>query len=771
MKKAAALGREILQALSSLMEKIDNVTPIPGEGLERHLRTLLRDSVFIDILGWPPDKLISGELYDLYGHDTLNYEVLYVETKTPNAKQIRPVDVESFQRKLERLGTAEHGAITNGHTIATYSCSLKEGSIVSEQTAVLDLGHSIANIRSGHVADEVLERIGEAFAPFAAKGFIGERRKSFEEDYGRITLRRGDTRSIQRLSGSLREAVSRLTGPFLDMLDWLYATQAPIGKGKDEGFSIEEPMDDWSAFSGRVPVSKMRKQIESTIGEMLDLRHQDSLDDSRIKLAVDGLRKTLGVPIATRDLTFLISQGLLDAASLDESLRQRLYEIIRSEVALVFARQTAYVVLSRILLYRASEDKHFVARRLSGRPLDSALSEFGGGSLQARDPAVAFRSLIDGSEDLMSRVFYSHLYAHGLFDWWRVPDSVKREWPEGWIFAFGRLERAIDIALEASLVVLNRYNLKEVQRDIWKDVYQEYLPILERGKLGGFYTPDEIVDVILDLVGYVAEAPELCKKDILDPACGSGTFLVEATRRLRLHLEDISLSCHSAISALSDESERSWAILTRIKERTYGLDIHPFACFLTEMNLLFLMVDLLLSAKRLNPQRRVEELNVGCDDSLRAPGEPLQLSLSYFSETNSRAELTVRDRAKASMIKRKSFSYVVGNPPWSGVLRGSLSPLFDETAKKVYATYRAATGKYDIYALFLERGIQWLQRGGTLGFITQNRFLRRRYGRGVRGVIKDHCEVQYILDLGNAGPVIFGRSNYPAISIFKRSTA
>lgn len=332
-----------------------------------------------------------------------------------------------------------------------------------------------------------------------------------------------------------------------------------------------------------------------------------------------------------------------------------------------------------------------------------------------------------------------------------------------------RYQRAINLAFARTLRTLNVFNLKDIDRDIWKDIYQEYLPPKERSRLGGFYTPDEVVTLILDLVGYKADAANLCKSALLDPACGSGTFVLESTKRLRRHLES-DMECHSAIASTPDERQRSWLILRRIVDKVYGIDIHPFACFLTEMNFLFFSVDLLLNAKRLDPQRSIAELNFGCDDTLRPIEYGMQLTLTAYATSNSRAELVAQDKAKANQIKRMKFRFVVGNPPWSGVLRGALSPLFDEAAKSLYKReYESSTDKYDIYVLFLERGIKWLDNGGKIGFITQNRYLRRKYGRGVRGFVKKSCVADYIMDLGHVGKVIFpGRTNYPAISVFTR---
>jgi hypothetical protein len=64
-------------------------------------------------------------------------------------------------------------------------------------------------------------------------------------------------------------------------------------------------------------------------------------------------------------------------------------------------------------------------------------------------------------------------------------------------------------------------------RDLLKDLYQALVPKRYRAALGEFYTPDWLADLVLDEVGYQGD-PQMT---LLDPACGSGTFLVQAISR------------------------------------------------------------------------------------------------------------------------------------------------------------------------------------------------------------------------------------------------
>ncbi len=75
-----------------------------------------------------------------------------------------------------------------------------------------------------------------------------------------------------------------------------------------------------------------------------------------------------------------------------------------------------------------------------------------------------------------------------------------------------------------------------------------------------------------------------------------------------------------------------------------------------------------------------------------------------FSSLNSRIQLTEESLRRYNRMMQTRFSRVFGNPPWGGVLKGQLAPVYDTLKKRRFADeYRAARGKYDVYGLFMER--------------------------------------------------------------------
>ena len=100
--------------------------------------------------------------------------------------------------------------------------------------------------------------------------------------------------------------------------------------------------------------------------------------------------------------------------------------------------------------------------------------------------------------------------------------------------------------------------------------YETNLPLLERKKRGHFSTPPMLVEKILDACGYIPDN-DLTHVRVLDPACGSGNFLIEAVRRLQ------------AFCLRAGLSPKKSALL--FQRNLWGIDPDPISCFLTEMHL------------------------------------------------------------------------------------------------------------------------------------------------------------------------------------------
>jgi N-6 DNA Methylase len=122
---------------------------------------------------------------------------------------------------------------------------------------------------------------------------------------------------------------------------------------------------------------------------------------------------------------------------------------------------------------------------------------------------------------------------------------------------------------------LSRFNWAEVEHDVLKALYESVIDSETRHRLGEYYTPDWLAEkIVIDHFDHPLE------QRLLDPACGSGTFLFWAVRRLLAACEEAGLSNHEA--------------LERVVAQVQGMDLHPVAVTLARVTYL-----LALTPKRL----------------------------------------------------------------------------------------------------------------------------------------------------------------------------
>ena len=145
------------------------------------------------------------------------------------------------------------------------------------------------------------------------------------------------------------------------------------------------------------------------------------------------------------------------------------------------------------------------------------------------------------------------------------------------------IDRNIRDGLRSSITTLVKLvymlDFTRVTTDMFRDLYQGIVPKEIRRSLGEFYTSDEIVNQVLDAGGLNEEAIrqlyERWKKEekdtiILDPACGSGSFLVNAVKRV--------------FRAFGDRPPRD--IARFVEENIVGIDINPFAVEMAKLNII-----------------------------------------------------------------------------------------------------------------------------------------------------------------------------------------
>ena len=116
---------------------------------------------------------------------------------------------------------------------------------------------------------------------------------------------------------------------------------------------------------------------------------------------------------------------------------------------------------------------------------------------------------------------------------------------------------------------------------------------------------------------------------------------------------------------------------------------------------------------------------------------------------------------------------MIGNPPWSGILKGPLAAIYDEPQKRrLKDSFPAsAKGKYDIYGLFMERSLRFLKPGGRFGLVTQDTYTEKKWAGTLREKLSRDATILTIIDLNPCGQLFFHAMNTPAITVVANEKA
>jgi hypothetical protein len=285
-------------------------------------------------------------------------------------------------------------------------------------------------------------------------------------------------------------------------------------------------------------------------------------------------------------------------------------------------------------------------------------------------------------------------------------------------------------------------------------------------KAGGvYYTPQYIVDYIVkNTVGKLVEGKgktpeEIAAIKILDPACGSGSFLIGAyTYLLRYHLDwYVNNEPKKHKDAVFQVRENEWYLTTAEKKRIllnniFGVDIDPQAVEVTKLSLLLRVLEnesreSIDQQVKLGLEGVLPNLvdNIKCGNSLIGPDfYDAGQQETLFDEAEMR-RVNVFDwnderKGFGKIMKQGGFDCVIGNPPYVRIQN------LDKQQMNYFRGYRTAIGNYDIYCLFVEKGFNLLNQNGVLSFILPHRFFKTDYGEGLRNFLAKNKSLSNIFD-------------------------
>jgi hypothetical protein len=245
---------------------------------------------------------------------------------------------------------------------------------------------------------------------------------------------------------------------------------------------------------------------------------------------------------------------------------------------------------------------------------------------------------------------------------------------------------------------------------------------------------------------------------VLDPACGSGAFLVAAFDYLIAEYERVN----AAIAELTGAPQQLGLFdLDRqiLQDNLFGVDLNRESVEISKLSLW------LKTARRDKPLNNLDG-NIRCGNSLVEPLGPTATDALREAFAALPADSRAFDWRAAfpAVFERGGFDVVIGNPPY--VRQESLGALKGYLAQ-CYASY---SGVADIYVYFYERGLDLLAPGGKLSYIVTNKWLRAGYGEPLRRLFSERAVFEEILDFGHA-PIFEDADTFPCIIVARRRPA
>jgi len=347
--------------------------------------------------------------------------------------------------------------------------------------------------------------------------------------------------------------------------------------------------------------------------------------------------------------------------------------------------------------------------------------------------------------DYFDKEYNSKIFAEHLCDHLEIEDAVLYEIVMGLYYA---KEKYFSISYDFSLI----------NADVLGNIYEQYLShilkktakrakltenYIHRKKRGIYYTPTYVVEYIVrNTLGELLRNKKIDveKIRVLDPACGSGSFLIKAFDVLNeYYLKNDKDYAQSQLDL------KTGAIFTKkvrmLQNNIFGVDLDKQAVEITQLNLLLKIAE---KGHRLP----LLEQNIRCGNSLiddeKLAGDKALKWEEQFKE----------------IIKEGGFNVVIGNPPY--VRQEELS----EIKPYLAANYETYQGMADLFVYFFEKELKMLKEDGYFGMIVSNKWLRAGYGKNLRKFLTGFW-IEEFIDFGDLR-VFADATIYPCIMIIRK---
>lgn len=320
---------------------------------------------------------------------------------------------------------------------------------------------------------------------------------------------------------------------------------------------------------------------------------------------------------------------------------------------------------------------------------------------------------------------------------------------------------------------------EKFEGELMGDLYQELDPVV-KDRFALCQTPDFVRAFILDRT--LTPAIETFGADearLVDPACGSGHFLIDGLKRL---------------VAATAEQHPDWdreKVVGHALSRVVGMDLNDYACALARTRLIMTAVELVRGGE---PPRRQDakgesglELAAhfhphvywadGLEQVEREEVKPmLQTDLFTRPDDKPRATLTRSDvrTALREVFEEKKFHAVVANPPYITEKDSARKDYHREKVGKKQR-YVSAYREYSLASPFTERCFQLAEKAGFVGIITSNNFMKREFGKPLIETVLAALDLTLVVDTsqayipfhGTPTVLLFARNQHPTSDVVR----
>jgi len=285
------------------------------------------------------------------------------------------------------------------------------------------------------------------------------------------------------------------------------------------------------------------------------------------------------------------------------------------------------------------------------------------------------------------------------------------------------------------------YNFSIISADVLGGIYEQYLGHIQgrnseekrktkRKSQGIYYTKKYIVDFIIketiEKILKKESEKNFSKIKILDPSCGSGSFLIAAYDKILEYFDK------------NNQQNTLFTKLEILKDNIYGVDLDIQAVEIAQLNLLLKVLSKRVTLPTL-------QHNVMSGNSLIS-GTSEMLEKYFGNNVKKHCPFNYEEEFK-EVNNQGGFDAIIGNPPY---IQLSMEKNISEGLKKyLLDTYHSSMGRLNTFGFFIRRGIELIKEGGYLGFIVPNTILTQDYYQELRKYILKSCTIESLVTFEN----------------------